>query len=199
MARENQPQFILEIVVLSAEGLETTASSFTLFSRRIRPFVAFTMVPPGPKKCRVYKTRVDDEGGTNPSWGDKFRIPLDATFLANRYSAIYLRLYTKRLIVGQVQLGWCQIPVYDIGSPPVGPVRYLSYRLRVRDGSRCHGIVNLAIKLESLASVAGQSVVASVGSPTNDTSRTVIGIPATLFTRMGECEGIMCVSSVTTS
>lgn len=179
MSRGNQPEFILEIVVLSAEGLET--NSFTLFSRRIRPFVAFNIVPPSPKKSCEYKTRVDDEGGTNPTWGDKFRIPLDTTFFANRYSAIYLRLYTKRLIVGQVKLGWCQIPVYDIGSPPVGFVRHLSYRLRVRDGSRCNGIVNLTIKLESLASVARQRVEASGGSSANDTSRTVIGIPATLL------------------
>ncbi|XP_040988495.1 BON1-associated protein 2-like [Juglans microcarpa x Juglans regia] len=187
MSKQNPPPFILEITVLSAEGLETTSSS-TLFSRRIKPFVTFTTVPPSPfspnksgnKKCHVFKTRVDDEGGTNPTWGDKFRVPLDTAFFANRFSAIYLHLFTKGLIVGQVLLGWFHIPVNDLVSPPVGSVRYLSYRLRARDGSRCQGIVNLSIKLETLASVAGQRVPGS-GSPMVDMCRTVIGIPATLF------------------
>ncbi|KAB1215270.1 BON1-associated protein 1 [Morella rubra] len=186
MLMQNQQPFLLEIDVLSAEGLQTSSS--TLFPRRIRPFAAITTLPPSPygptkgnKQCNVYKTRVDDEGGTNPTWGDKFHVPIDSTFFANRYSAIYLQLCTKRLIKGQVQLGWCQIPAYDIGSPPVGSVRYLSYRLRARDGSRSHGIVHLAIKLESLAPVAGQRAVAS-DSQTLDTCHTVIGIPATLFT-----------------
>lgn len=115
MLKQNQQPFILEITVLSAEGLNTNCSS-TLFSRRIRPFITFTTVPPSPynhhmmtmsssskgdKKCHVYRTRVDDEGGTNPKWGDKFDVPLDHTFFANRYSTIHLQLYTKRLIVGR--------------------------------------------------------------------------------------------------
>lgn len=185
MLKQNHEPFILEITILSAEGLQT--SSAALFSRRIRPFITFTTVLPSPynpskgdKKCQVYRTRVDDEGGTNPTWGDKFRVPLDATFFADIYSAVYLQLYTKRLIGGQAQLGWCQIPAHDIGTPPVGSVRYLSYRLRTRDGSRSHGIVNLAIKLEALAPVAGQRVFLDSGSPNVDTRQTVIGIPVAL-------------------
>ena len=196
MSKQNHHPFILEITVLSAEGLNSNNSS-TLFSRRIRPFITFTTVPPSPynltkadKKCHVYRTRVDDEGGSNPTWGDKFHVPLDTTFFTNRYSTIHLQLYTKRLIVGQAQLGWCQIPVYDIiGSPPVGSVRYLSYRLRARDGSRSTGIVNLAVKLESLVPVAGQRVL---DSDTVDTCRTVVGIPVTVLARGTQC-GAMCL------
>jgi hypothetical protein len=182
----HQP-FILEITVLSAEGLKTSSSA--LFSNRVRPFITFTTALPSPynpcskgdKKCpNAYRTRVDDEGGTNPTWGDKFRVPLDATFFADIYSSVHLQLYTKRLIVGQALLGWCQIPAHDIGSPPVGSVRYLSYRLRARDGSRSHGIVNLAIKLEALAPVAGRRVFLDSDSPNVDTRQTVIGIPVAL-------------------
>ncbi|KAM4085887.1 hypothetical protein ACJW30_10G061500 [Castanea mollissima] len=188
MLKQNQQPFILEITVLSAEGLSTNCSS-TLFSRRIRPFITFTTVPPSPynhhsssssssskgdKKCHVYRTRVDDEGGTNPRWGDKFDVPLDHSFCANRYSTIHLQLYTKRLIVGQAQLGSCQIPVYDFGSSPVGTVRYLSYRLRARDGSRGPAIVNLAVKLQSFVPVSGLN---------SDTCHTVVGIPVTVFPR----------------
>ncbi|KAL4602732.1 hypothetical protein ACB092_10G075400 [Castanea dentata] len=182
MLKQNQQPFILEITVLSAEGLSTNCSS-KLFSRRIRPFITFTTVPPSPynhhsskgdKKCHVYRTRVDDEGGTNPRWGDKFDVPLDHSSFANRYSTIHLQLYTKRLIVGQAQLGSCQIPVYDFGSSPVGTVRYLSYRLRARDGSRGPAIVNLAVKLQSFVPVSGLN---------SDTCHTVVGIPVTMLPR----------------
>lgn len=184
MLKENRHTFILEITVLSAEGLRT--SSAALFSNRIRPFVTFTTAAPGPynpnkaeKHCQLFRTKVDDDGGANPTWGDKFRIPLDATFFADIYSSIHLQLYTKRLIVGHSQLGWCQIPAHDIGSPPVGSVRHLSYRLRTRDGSKSKGIVNLAVKLEALAPVSGQRV-SDPDTATAETSRTVIGIPITL-------------------
>ncbi|CAN4127429.1 unnamed protein product [Withania somnifera] len=42
------------------------------------------------------------------------------------------------------------IPATDVldGLIPVGFVRQLSFRLRNKDGSRGHGVVNVAIKLE---------------------------------------------------
>ncbi|KAJ0105139.1 hypothetical protein Patl1_18705 [Pistacia atlantica] len=157
----------MEITVLSAQGLKNNSS--TLFSNRIRPFITITTYSPttatsGDKQCHVYKTRVDDEG-VNPTWGDKFHLPTDNAFFANRYSCIYLQLYTKRLIVGQTLLGWCQIPVNDIGFPPVGSVRYLSYRLRDKDGSRGQGVVNLAIKLENIVPVAEIDTCPVIGIP----------------------------------
>ncbi|KAH7862040.1 hypothetical protein Vadar_034010 [Vaccinium darrowii] len=89
-------------------------------------------------------------------------IPLDL-FLTSLYSPtssfyqrhyyhplIYLHLYTKDVMGGQTQLGWCQIPTTDIldGLSPARCVRRLSYRLRARDGSRGHGVVNIAVKLD---------------------------------------------------
>ncbi|KAM5572562.1 hypothetical protein ABKV19_012560 [Rosa sericea] len=192
MKHSNQP--VMEITVISAQGLKNSSH----FSQKIRPFITLTTTPPaatpcrssGDEKCHVYKTRADDEGGINPTWGDKFLVPLDASFFSNRYSCIYLQLYTKRLIMGRAQLGWCQIPAYDIvGFPATGSVRYLSYRLRARDGTRTHGVVNVAIKLENLAPVSNQRVV-SVNSITStfDTCGTVIGTPvARLSPLAGEC------------
>lgn len=164
MLDNSQQQFTLEITVVSAQGLKNT--SF-LFTHRLRPFISITTFPPPLeaadfKSCRGFKTRVDNQGGVNPTWGDKFHVPIHHTFFANRYSCIYLQLFTKRLISGKAQLGWCQIPAADIGLPPVGSVRQLSYRLRGADGTRTHGVVNVAVKLEVHSS---------------DTCPTVIGIP----------------------
>ncbi|KAH7513974.1 BON1-associated protein 2 [Ziziphus jujuba] len=179
----HQPLITMEITVISAKGLK--ASSSIPFSQRLRPFITLTTVSPTSpytpsndgKHCHVYKTRVDDQGGVNPTWGDKFHVPIDSTFFTNRYSSIYLQLYTKRLVLGQTQLGWCQIPAHDIGFPPAGSVRHLSYRLRARDGSRTNGILNLAIRFEGLEN---QGLTNSI-SPTLDTCQTVIGIPVTAF------------------
>ncbi|EXC34099.1 hypothetical protein L484_010557 [Morus notabilis] len=171
----------MEITVVSAEGLKTSSSA--LFAHRIRPFITISTVPPDPyfsttngdKRCHVYKTRVDDQGGTNPTWGDKFRLPIDGTaFFTNRYSGININLYTKRLFLGQSHLGSCHIPAHDIGLPP--SLRHLSYRLRARDGSRTRGIINLSVRFEGLGGVAGNGLSHSV-SPTLHACQTVIGVP----------------------
>ncbi|XP_037494741.1 BON1-associated protein 2 isoform X2 [Jatropha curcas] len=151
----------MEITVISAQGLKSKSSG--PFSHRLRPFITITTYPSTPfngnKKCHVYSTRIDDQGGVNPTWGDKFHMPIDTAFLANRYNCICLELYTKRLIMGKVLLGWCQIPVTDIGFPPVNSVKHLSYRIRARDGTRGHGTVNLAIKLTGCQPVVGQRLI----------------------------------------
>ncbi|RVW65742.1 hypothetical protein CK203_057689 [Vitis vinifera] len=51
------------------------------------------------------------------------------------YSAIYLHIYTKRLMKGKTQLGWCQISAGDIleGFTPSRTRRHRGYRLRDRD------------------------------------------------------------------
>ncbi|CAL5429841.1 unnamed protein product [Camellia sinensis] len=172
----------MEITVISAEGLKNKSSA--LFSSSLRPFVTLTVPPPptttnGDKPCHVYKSRVDDEGDINPTWGDKFHLPIDATFLYKTHSFIYLQLYTKRVMGGQTQLGWCQIPAADIvdGLSPPGLLRRLSYRLRERDGSRGHGVVNIAVKLDSSISLnSNLTHLPEMGL----CQKTVIGVPVTM-------------------
>ncbi|CAK7335471.1 unnamed protein product [Dovyalis caffra] len=175
----------MEITVISAEGLESKSSG--PFSHRLRPFITITTYPPNPqnsdKKCQVYRTRVDDQGGVNPTWGDKFHFPIDTAFFHNRYSCIYIQLYTKRLIKGQIQLGWCQVPVTDLGFLPEDSVRYLSYRIRARDGTRAPGVINLAIRLTRFQQVAVHPVPRA-----SDECQTVIGIPLAMFSHMSICQ-----------
>ncbi|KAJ6714501.1 INGRESSION PROTEIN FIC1 [Salix viminalis] len=175
----------MEITVISAQGLKNTSSC--PFSHRLRPFITITACPPDPhgrdKKCQMYRTRVDDQGGVNPTWGDKFHVPIDTAFFHSRYSCIYLHLYTKRLITGRVQLGWCQVPVTDIGFPPEGSVQYLSYRIRARDGTWTPGVVNLAIRLTGF-----QQVAVLTDSRASDECKTVIGIPVTMISHKSICQ-----------
>ncbi|PIN07724.1 hypothetical protein CDL12_19705 [Handroanthus impetiginosus] len=139
---------ILEITVLSAQGLMRKSS--LAFSRRLRPFITLSAATAGGgRHCKTYRTRVDEKGGLNPTWGDKFQLPIDQSFF---YPGIYLQLYTKNLLMGRTQLGWCLIPAADIVNrfSPVGSTGFLSYRLREKDGSRGHGVVNVAVRLEGL-------------------------------------------------
>lgn len=195
----NRQLFTLEITVISAEGLKPSCS--ILFSNRLRPFITLTTLSaPAPsnhvngyEEPHAYHTRVDGQGGINPKWGDKFVISLNSNFFANTYSCIYLRVYTKRLIAGQTQLGWCQIPAHDIGLPPVGSVRYLSYRLRSRDGSKTRGVLNLSVKLEDLANTSCSQGMISNSIPSGIyTCQTVIGVSVTGFpiiaTKAATCE-----------
>lgn len=153
MQNTNQPP-ILEITIISAQDLKKTAS--LPFSRRLRPFITLcaaastTTTSSSSKHVKMYKTKVDDKGGINPTWGDKFQLSLDHTFFYQRYPGIYLQLYTKHLLMGKSHLGWCLIPASDIVNRlfPVGSTQFLSYRLRARDGSRGHGVVNVAVRLE---------------------------------------------------
>ncbi|KAL7188819.1 hypothetical protein ACSBR1_038636 [Camellia fascicularis] len=199
MLKNTSPQnFTMEVTVISAEGLEKTSSSVSalFFSRRLRPFVTLTLPPfscsttttttntNGDKLSHVYKTRIDDQGGINPTWGDKFHIPInDSTFFHQRhYSFIYLQLYNKHVMVGQTQLGWCQIPAADIldGLSPAGTIRRLSYRLRSRDGSRAHGVVNVAVKLEDSVSLTRQQNCDLTQSPEMGLCQPVMGIPVAM-------------------
>lgn len=182
----------MEITVISAEGLKPKSS--VLFPRRLRPFITLTLPSTnGDKPIHEYKTRVNDAGGLNPSWGDKFHIPIDvstSSFYQRHYyhPLIYLHLFTKDVMGGQTQLGWCQIPAADIldGLSPVGCVRRLSYRLRATDGSRGHGVVNIVVKLDCSGPViCPQSQRPSSSDlthlPEMGLSQTVIGIPVRML------------------
>ncbi|CAN0907546.1 BON1-associated protein 2 [Linum grandiflorum] len=191
----------MEITIISAQGLKKM-SGLSLFSahRRLRPFVTVSTYPKTTtslnKKC--YITRIDDNGGINPTWGDKFVIPVDASFFGNTYSCIYLQLYTKRLLSGREQLGWCQIPVADLGlSSEQGSLRYLSYRVRDhRDGTRGQGILNVAVRTLSTGREEEGRIVAQRPPPVagrrkpggEKDSGTVIGIPVDMISNMRICQ-----------
>ncbi|CAI9755420.1 unnamed protein product [Fraxinus pennsylvanica] len=185
MQNYSNPCFI-EITLISAQDLRVASS---VFCRRLRPFITVTTSATlyGDKQVKVYKTKVDDKGGVNPTWGDKFRLPLDQTIFYLRKSGIYLQLYTKHLVMGNTQLGWCLIPMTDIVNRliPVGSTRFLSYRLRDRDGSRGNGIVNVAVKLEGNLPTQ-HPPQRPVMMPEGNVGDIVIGIPGKMLSERSE-------------
>lgn len=178
-----KPLMMLEITVLSAEGLKTSSS---IFSKRIRPFITVTVDHRKDSQLVSFQSREDDEGGANPTWGDKFCLPLSSTFFTHHeHSSVCLQIYTKRLMAGKSHLGWCQIPAADVleGFFPMGSVRHLSYRLRERDGTRGQGVVNVAVRILGQVPASGQTSTGNslAGFPETKGSNTVIGIPATML------------------
>ncbi|KAJ6393720.1 hypothetical protein OIU77_023035 [Salix suchowensis] len=148
----------MEITVISAQGLKNTSSG--PFSHRLRPFITITACPPGrDKKCQMYRTRVDDQGGVNPTWGDKFHVPIDTAFFHSRFQLL-ISGFRRR-----------------------GSVQYLSYRIRARDGTRTTGVVNLAIRLTGF-----QQVAVLTDSRASDECKTVIGIPVTMISHTSICQ-----------
>ncbi|KAI3787603.1 hypothetical protein L1987_42192 [Smallanthus sonchifolius] len=166
----------MEITVISAQGLKKPS----IFSHHHKPFIILTTTP--PSGGHVYTTTVDLHGGVNPTWGDKFDLSnvVDATFFHRKYSSIYLHMYTNRLLFGPRFLGWCGIPASDIadGFSPAGTVRHLSYRLRKKDGSRGHGVVNVVVKLESS--------IFQTRLPEMNFGRVAIGIPVKTLPALGD-------------
>nr|DAD47978.1 TPA_asm: hypothetical protein HUJ06_017915 [Nelumbo nucifera] len=201
----NAQPFTLEITVLSAQGLKSI-SSF-LFSQRLRPFIILTTDLSNPSKPdyagtgrHVYfQTRVDQGGGSNPTWGDKFLLPIDPSFFSRKYCSIDFQIFTKCPLLRKTQLGWCQIPGSDLieGFRPPGSVRHLSYRVRDRDGSTGEGYVNVAVRwvgpdyssipavcLEKPAPINGLSHVTYF--PGSGACGMAIGIPVSMFSSLGE-------------
>lgn len=180
------PVVTMEVTVISAQGLRRKTNLFS--SRRIRPFTTLSTNINGNKHHHVYRTKVDNHGGANPTWGDKFQLPVDKVTFDYSYivsSYLYLEVFTKSLVAGQSPLGWCQVPVTDIVNDffPKDGIRQLSYQLRNRDGSRGQGVVNIEVKLTGLFHARFQRLErpmkCSEELPQQDVPEMVIGIPVT--------------------
>ncbi|KAI4343264.1 hypothetical protein MLD38_027793 [Melastoma candidum] len=191
-----QQPVVIEITIISANGLRDTAP-FPIFWKRPKRYV--TMAPvarilggrikEADEPHPVYTTTVDNRGGTDPQWKEKFRITVETSFFANAGSSICVRVYSRGFARRVTQLGWCKIPAEDMLMSPPGKVGYLSYRLRnPLDGTRGHGIVNMAVKLEGLLQNARGPWFQGPGMPgplitgflVPSTSSVAIGFPVSL-------------------
>ncbi|XP_043718057.1 BON1-associated protein 2-like [Telopea speciosissima] len=122
----------LEITILSAEGIR-------LDGRSVKQN-AFVIVRTDP--LNQVSTRMDSEGGSNPSWNEK----LEPLSLPN--SALFITVEVQsKTSSGMRTVGTATISVSEfIGNyTPPQYLHYLSYRLRDRKGER-NGIINLSLK-----------------------------------------------------
>ncbi|KAL3743105.1 hypothetical protein ACJRO7_018409 [Eucalyptus globulus] len=173
----------VEITVISAQGLRNPTLN-ALFSRRLKPYATLAVAAAAAAAAAAsaprpaHATGVDRRGGTNPTWNEKFRLPVDPGFFADLRSSVYLDVRARQLVGGEAVLGWCLIPAGDILSPEAaaaaGSVVFLSYRLRDRDGTRGHGTVNVSVRV---VVEQGRAGCGDAWAGCGDAWRTVIGLP----------------------
>lgn len=177
----------MEVTVISAEDLNGASS---VFSFRLRPFVA-AFAGAAAADCdrlptSLHRTRLAD--GSNPSWGDLLRIPLDPSFLvstpADDDAGICLVVLSKRLLGGAARLGWCRIPPADVldGLRHPSAIRRLSYALRhPRHGGRGRGAVHVAVRLigRDIDRLLRQQPAPGLPPPQPGWGGVAIGIPVT--------------------
>ncbi|KAM3263416.1 hypothetical protein P3L10_000410 [Capsicum annuum] len=152
----------MEITIISAHDLKNTPT----WPWRLRPYATVSTVPTTSTNTttvtEVHTTSIDENIGdnssnnnnnnnNNPTWGDKFHLSINPSLFLHGHICIYIQLYSKNFLKGKSELGWCMISPTDVfdGLIPADFVRQFSYRLRNKDGSRGHGVVNIAIKLDA--------------------------------------------------
>ncbi|CAN4077783.1 unnamed protein product [Withania somnifera] len=182
----------MEITIISAQGLKNT----TTWPWRLRPFATVSTVMPTSSfssvtaATKVQTTSVDEKIGniktnnSNSMLGDKFYLSINPSQFLHAHICIYIQIYSKNFLKGRSELGWCMIPATDVldGLIPVGFVRQFSYRLRNKDGSRGHGVVNVAVKLEAsfVLEMHAQRSPVMTYLPEEREYSPVLGIPVTL-------------------
>ncbi|XXG77747.1 hypothetical protein AAC387_Pa08g1841 [Persea americana] len=131
MSKSQSPA--LELTIVSAEGLRYGNRSITKN--------AFVTVRTDPTNQQ--STAVDQNGGSYPSWNEKFHLPLPPS--AKWVVAVEVRRKTSS---GSQLVGMANIPKADIVGDYIPPyhIHFLSYRLRGSDGGK-NGIINLSIKM----------------------------------------------------
>ncbi|KAK2995812.1 hypothetical protein RJ640_006151 [Escallonia rubra] len=128
---------ILEINLISAQGLKTPSSNL----RRFQTY-ALAWVDPSAK----LRSRVDRVGGENPTWNEKFMFRVLPEFVSGETSAVSIEIYAagyiKDFLVGTVRflLSSCLVP----GSrAAVGTPAFTAVQIR-RPSGRFHGVLNIA-------------------------------------------------------
>uniref|UniRef100_A0A7C9CM70 C2 domain-containing protein n=1 Tax=Opuntia streptacantha TaxID=393608 RepID=A0A7C9CM70_OPUST len=126
---------LLEITLISAQGLKTPAAAVTL--RRLKTY-AYVWIDPNTK----LKTQIDSTGAQNPTWNDKFIFRVTSDFLAGDTSAVTVDIFAVGVLnhlLGSVRLLLSNVlsPSSEIGAPAFAAVQIR------RPSGRFHGILNI--------------------------------------------------------
>ncbi|XP_057780636.1 BON1-associated protein 2-like [Salvia miltiorrhiza] len=165
MARKAAAPYVIEVTVISAEGLRLSRSQPVKRN-------SYVVVRSDPFNSR--RTGTDREGGGYPAWNEKvvMELPANARFL------------TVEAHSGSRLVGAAHIPVSDFagGFLPLNYLSFLSYRLRDANGAK-NGILNLSVKVKAAPALALAPASATCsgkpwgGVPAHGDHGIVTGIP----------------------
>ncbi|XP_047307372.1 uncharacterized protein LOC124910735 [Impatiens glandulifera] len=151
---ENENDHLLEINLISAQGLKTPSTNL----RRLQTY-AIAWIDPSSK----LRTRLDIVGGENPTWNEKFLFRVTAHFLSSQTSGITIEIYSigyiKDPLLGTVRflLSSC-IPNGGGAATPA----FTAVQIR-RPSGRFQGVLNIAATVHNgglgLASINGLQAI----------------------------------------
>lgn len=133
------PQQVLEINLISAQGLKPPASP----RRRLQTY-ALTWIHSDTK----LRTRVDKVGGENPTWNDKFLFRVTPEFLSSETSGVCVAIYAvgtfRDHLIGTVRFLVSNILSSSAASEPVTRTTPCFSAVQIRRPSgRFHGVMNI--------------------------------------------------------
>ncbi|KAH7425383.1 hypothetical protein KP509_11G051500 [Ceratopteris richardii] len=109
------------------------------------------------EKQNRYKTRVDEDGNTNPSWNESLSLSVPESLFCHPGSYLHVEIYRTGSILGDKFLSMASIPLSELLRKPDGK-EILMYELRGRSGKR-KGAVRLSMR------VGEKTTMSSAGYP----------------------------------
>ncbi|XP_010533203.1 PREDICTED: uncharacterized protein LOC104809022 isoform X2 [Tarenaya hassleriana] len=126
------PSQILELNIISAQDLAPVA-------RYMKTYAIAWLDPE-----RKLTTRVDNTGGTSPTWNDKFVFRLDEESLYDETSLVVIEIYALHWFK-DIHVGTVQALVSDLVNH-VSAMRFVTLEV-LRASGRPHGLLNIAVGL----------------------------------------------------
>ncbi|KAF2573330.1 hypothetical protein F2Q70_00000847 [Brassica cretica] len=126
------PCQILEMNIISAQELAPVARCMKTY--------AVAWIDPE----RKLTTRVDNTGGTSPTWNDKFVFRLDEEALYDGTSIVVIEIYALHWFK-DIHVGTVQTLISDLVNPSSG-MRFVTLEV-LRASGRPHGLLNIAVGL----------------------------------------------------
>ncbi|XP_010488836.1 PREDICTED: uncharacterized protein LOC104766620 [Camelina sativa] len=126
------PCQILELNIISAQELAPVARCMKTY--------AIAWIDPE----RKLTTRVDNTGGTSPTWNDKFVFRLDEEALYDATSIVVIEIYALHWFK-DIHVGTVQALISDLVSPS-SAMRFVTLEV-LRASGRPHGLLNIAVGL----------------------------------------------------
>nr|GMD72102.1 Auxin-responsive protein IAA13 [Ipomoea batatas] len=139
MGNTKKPFQLLEVTIISAQDLEPKAK------KNMRTYTTAWINP-----ARKLSTIIDTEGGSNPTWNDKFVFRVDEAFLRQDGSAVEFEIY-KLSWLGDTLVGTVRLLLGNLIPPPGAPnqhqnlgMRFAAIQVR-RPSGRPQGVLNIGV------------------------------------------------------